>query len=1241
MKNKFRKLIITLLLICSSFCFLFVACNNNEDLYEKDKNFKLNYTQYTLSLFDSFNLEVKGYSNVEFTSSDDNVVSVTKDGSVYAKNYGTATVTATFNGKTDNCVVTVKNTGDVPYLKFNLLDKNISLTKNQIFSLQSAVVFNNKTYDDFALTYKSSAPTVAVVSDDGVITALNKGSCLITVQASWRGYDMKYLTENLLVSVASDVSMNVSISSDIIYTVANAIDGKTYENTFEIYCSATIDGAVVDNSNISYNFDSQKLQLDGNLFTAISKGQTQIYAIVENGDEIYTSLPVSVNILAPEIEIKETYSAKVGDSNYILEIDGLVGSRCAVKNGDTDYSSYSTFSNGKLSIYTKDIIKPRGKTQICIETDIYTYLVDVYFGTHVLDNKQDFIDFINSYGKDKTDEKTDYWYVVLANDIDLEGATLYKTWQDSFRGTFDGAGHEISNIKTKEYGIFGLISRQLKNVSFYNVVADGGNMISGYVSGTVSNVYLKGSYLSTSANGVLNFSNIALIENSVFDVTHVGSEGFVLSRVAAGTGFVKNVIALGNSKSFSNDKNDTNMVYASTDEFVEKNVGEICQENGFNSFWETDEYGAYFNGKAYVTKQPEQTLEIIYKGENFDLDLNDIVGKTPDKIYINGKQVSVPPSGKALNIVVDKYIAGHNKIIIFSDGKIIEQPFVKASHQISTAEQFIEFSSSFSGNVDADTNDSENYYAILTCDIDFSGVEKERLSKTSSDRFAGVFNGLGYSLKNISVGYWNSSTDSKQGGIFGNILGTVENLAIININCNVGWPFAWGVSGVVKNVYIQGDLSDTVETNGVLSVNSGKIENCIVNVNRTGDNSVAYGYLSNSGTIHNCYAIGNAKNFSNMAEENRIVYADVNSFYVTEKNNISTENGFSKYWKEDAFGFSFGNNIIIRYDVSSVKQIEYYALSPAGQTVTSTTKDVDLKELLGGESPKKVIVNNTAVEVSDIITLNSEDYVVGEVNSLIFGTDNKIIELPFVFVTYAISNKEEFIAFINSYSSSVSSAGWYVILTDDINMSGSGIGKTASDPFRGTFDGLGHSIQNLTNRNHTTNDAYNYGLFGHIYGTVKNVAFTGMKLYSNSYGLTTYLSGTIENVYLEGAFSEPTTNFSNSIVQLGWSGSKGTYGTIKNCIFNLSCPNVSNATLIKYDNTSVDDKHLDCVKDVYAIATAITYKVTNLTSENRTPYSSVSELLTANALNITENNGFGKYWQINENKLSFSQIEIK
>ena len=76
------------------------------------KNVKLNHTSITLTVGQSSRLSVSNAKKVTWSSSNKNVVSVSKNGTIKAKKKGKATVTATVSGKKLTCKVTVKNKAD-------------------------------------------------------------------------------------------------------------------------------------------------------------------------------------------------------------------------------------------------------------------------------------------------------------------------------------------------------------------------------------------------------------------------------------------------------------------------------------------------------------------------------------------------------------------------------------------------------------------------------------------------------------------------------------------------------------------------------------------------------------------------------------------------------------------------------------------------------------------------------------------------------------------------------------------------------------------------------------------------------------------------------------------------------------------------------------------------------------------------------------------------------------------------
>jgi trimeric autotransporter adhesin len=99
------------------------------------------------------------------------------------------------------------------------------------------------------------------------------------------------------------------------------------------------------------------------------------------------------------------------------------------------------------------------------------------------------------------------------------------------------------------------------------------------------------------------------------------------------------------------------------------------------------------------------------------------------------------------------------------------------------------------------------------------------------------------------------------------------------------------------------------------------------------------------------------------------------------------------------------------------------------------------------------------------------------------------------------------------------------------------IGGPATAPFSGTFDGLGHTIDDLTINLPSQN---NVGLFGDIRnsGIVRNVGLTNVSVTANDYvgGLVGYNGyGTISNSYATGSVTG--TNIVGGLVAENWHGS--------------------------------------------------------------------------------------------------------
>ena len=119
---------------------------------------------------------------MEFQNSNNNVVSVDKDGNVKAFNIGTSTITIKVNNKlTDTITINVK--------PFSVGVEQVVVSSSTSVSLSvggtSQIKYNVEPSNasNKLVSFESSNPNVAEVDMNGLIQAIGSGSCVITIKS--------------------------------------------------------------------------------------------------------------------------------------------------------------------------------------------------------------------------------------------------------------------------------------------------------------------------------------------------------------------------------------------------------------------------------------------------------------------------------------------------------------------------------------------------------------------------------------------------------------------------------------------------------------------------------------------------------------------------------------------------------------------------------------------------------------------------------------------------------------------------------------------------------------------------------------------------------------------------------------------------------------------------------------------------------------------------------------------------
>lgn len=230
---------------------------------------------------------------VTWTSSNNEVATVTIDGLVTALKAGTTQITATCGDVSANCDVTVKN---VPASEIVL---NVSEASLKVGQTQQLYAISNGELSE-EMEWESDDTTVATVSDNGLVTAVSVGEATITVSSGSLSTTCKITVtateaEQILLS-ESTVTVNVGNSITITATVLP--ETTTFPNVF--WASLNEEIASVEDGKIM----------------GLSPGTTQIAATCGN----VTSF-CSVTVLNPatSIVLNETsLTLEIGDMDDLI-----------------------------------------------------------------------------------------------------------------------------------------------------------------------------------------------------------------------------------------------------------------------------------------------------------------------------------------------------------------------------------------------------------------------------------------------------------------------------------------------------------------------------------------------------------------------------------------------------------------------------------------------------------------------------------------------------------------------------------------------------------------------------------------------------------------------------------------------------------------------------------------------------------------------------------------------------------
>ena len=281
-------------------------------------------SELVLDIGDTYNLLAIATDGgkVSYKSSDSKIASVSAYGVIQAKKKGSVTITATRKKAKATCHVTVRET------TVKLSKKSITLDCGEMTGI-TATTSNGKT-----VKWKSSKPSIAKVSEKGLITALKPGSCSITASVDGTTTTCSVIVAEPQVTLsAQEVTLTRGRSFKLTATVSSKRP-VTFKTKKKSVATVSPDGTV----------------------TAVAHGSTVITASVDGVSAVcnVTVEPPVITLSADEITLVKGESKTIDAYVSSGQAPTWSSSNTSVVRVDKKSGRITAVSKGKAFIYASE-----------------------------------------------------------------------------------------------------------------------------------------------------------------------------------------------------------------------------------------------------------------------------------------------------------------------------------------------------------------------------------------------------------------------------------------------------------------------------------------------------------------------------------------------------------------------------------------------------------------------------------------------------------------------------------------------------------------------------------------------------------------------------------------------------------------------------------------------------------------------------------------------------------------------
>jgi filamentous hemagglutinin family protein len=1074
------------------------------------------------------------------------------NGQVWILNSNGVLFNKTAKVNTAGIVATTKELSDADFNAGNYNFKGDS--KASVINLGTIEV-SNSAYVVMAANEVKNAGTIKAVKGKVYLSGADKyslnlnGNSLVSLSVNKGVLDALVENSGTVIANGGEIYLSTNAVNELLKGVvnntgiieANSLDGLTGKVELFAHGGTTnVSGEIKAESGfVETSADKVKIADDFKVTANKWLIDPTDFTIAASGGDI-TGTTLSNNLASADIEIQSTNGASgtKGDINVNDTVSWDSNKKLTLNaQNNININKSITATTGKLALYYGQGAVNASNTS--------TYNVKAKVNLSAGEN------FSTKLGSDGTETA---WTVVndinTLQNISLNGkyvlgadvdASSTSTWNSgagwnalgnnttNFTGNFDGLGHTIDklyiNNSTDEFvGLFGYINGAIiSNIGLMNVditasyeAANIGALVGKNENSTINNSYAIG---SVTANGT--YSNVGGLvgwNHSTSTINNSYARGSVTSSVEGGT--VGGLVGMNNNSTINNSYATGSV--AGNGEYSE--VGGLIGRGYFSTI-----NNSYASGSVTVKNELDESYSGGLYGRNTSSDaptnswydneantdssmIDTSYGKTKAEILNAFSSLTTDwgttgggSSVSGYEVVLLPYLTGvtrdedKSKDTLFESGMGVSGNAYKITNWTQLQ------------NINNSNILTQNYYFQLLNNLDSSSSGYTNLASSTANggagwnplgnnntSFTGNFDGLGHSISDLYIN--RSSTDYI--GLFGYTNGaTISNLGLVDVNIKsgsgVGGLVGYNYSSTIKNSYATGTVSGTNVVGGLVGMN---IDSTITNsyatgtVNGTDSVGGLVGINGAASRIENSYASGTVSGVDLVGGLVGLNYSNIENSYYDNETNTDSSMGDISYGKTKAEILAL---------VGGTWDDTIWSKTSAGSSVEGY-EILELPYLIGvtrDEDKSVVVLFNSGLGTS------ANPYTIKNWTQLQNINNSNILTQNYYFqLLNNLSNTTSGYTNLASLTAN-GGAGW--------NSLGNG-----SAQFKGTFDGLGHSISDLyINRSSTDY----IGLFGYTNGaTISNLGLIDFNIVGGYFvgGLVGYNFGsTISNSYATGAVS--------------------------------------------------------------------------------------------------------------------------